>query len=103
MCGRALRFEGRSIEWSLHHRTARQMGGSKLWWLNLPGNLIVLCGSGTTGCHGWVESHREHAEERGFLVRRGQALPASIHVMHFVHGLIYLRNDGNTSKVPAED
>jgi hypothetical protein len=34
-------------------------------------NLIALCGSGTTGCHGWVESNRSLAIEQGLIVRRG--------------------------------
>ena len=34
-------------------------------------NLMNLCGSGTQGCHGWIEGHREEAMEQGWLVRRG--------------------------------
>lgn len=44
------------------------MGGSKRPELHQPANLIVLCGSGTTGCHGWVESHRHQARESGYLI-----------------------------------
>jgi hypothetical protein len=54
---------------SLHHRRPRGMGGSKVPWIHDPENLLALCGSGTTGCHGKVESYRERAYEFGWLVR----------------------------------
>lgn len=46
------------------------MGGSKTAWVNLAANLVLLCGSGVTGCHGWVESNRAEATELGWLVSR---------------------------------
>ena len=30
---------------------------------NRASNLVAMCGSGTTGCHGWAESHRKDARE----------------------------------------
>lgn len=69
-CGRGLRFEGRGVEWSLHHRAPRGMGGTRQPWINKPGNLVTLCGSGVTGCHGWVEANRGQATEQGWLVSR---------------------------------
>jgi hypothetical protein len=33
-------------------------------------NKLSLCGSGTTGCHGWTEVHPEAAYERGWSVTR---------------------------------
>lgn len=56
--------------WSVHHRVPRGMGGSRNEQLHLPANLILLCGSGVTGCHGWVESNRDKARERGFLLTK---------------------------------
>lgn len=53
---------------SLHHRFSRSMGGSRDPRLNDPRNLVWLCGSGITGCHGWVESHRTEATELGWLL-----------------------------------
>lgn len=55
--------------YSLHHRKPRGMGGTKDPRSNDPRNLIHLCGSGTTGCHGHVESHRTQAYETGWLLR----------------------------------
>jgi len=44
------------------------MGGSRWEGINDPANLITLCGTGTTGCHGWVESHPEWAKAHGWSV-----------------------------------
>jgi len=55
---------------SVHHRRPRMMGGSKNPELHKPANLIVLCGSGISGCHGWVESNRSVARDLGFLIMK---------------------------------
>lgn len=52
------------------HRVARGMGGSRGPEINAPSNLITLCGSGTTGHHGWVEHHPTFAREAGWSVPR---------------------------------
>lgn len=53
---------------SVHHRRPRMMGGSKNLDLHQPANLIALCGTGISGCHGWVESNRNKARELGYLI-----------------------------------
>lgn len=58
------------VGFSLQHRIPRGMGGSKDPRLNMPANLILLCGSGTTLCHGDVESNRAAARAYGYLVWR---------------------------------
>jgi hypothetical protein len=55
--------------YSIHHRKPRGMG-SALEEINQPSNLMLLCGSGVSGCHGWVESNRKEAMREGFLVSR---------------------------------
>ena len=60
---------------SFHHRKPRGMGGSNSLDINIFPNLIVLCGTGTTGCHGWVESHREQAYREGLLIHSGLGNP----------------------------
>jgi hypothetical protein len=59
-----------ALRYSLHHRKPRGMGGSKDPAINSPANILLLCGSGTEGCHGWVESNRMEAYADGLLVYR---------------------------------
>lgn len=65
----------RVAEFSIHHRKPRGMGGSNSLDINIFPNLIVLCGTGTTGCHGWVETHREQAYKDGLLIHSGIGNP----------------------------
>lgn len=60
--------EGRATNY--HHRDPRGMGGTKA--ADTPENLVHLCGSGTTGCHGWIESHRDRAKELKLLLVMGE-------------------------------
>lgn len=53
---------------STQHRQARGMGGTRRASVNAPSNLITLCGTGTTGCHGWVEAHPVEARANGWAV-----------------------------------
>lgn len=100
-CGRSLRFEDRGYTWSISHRVGRGMGGTRNDWVNLPGALNLLCGSGVTGCHGHIETHREEAYAAGWLVRRhGTVKPSQIAVQHALHGLVYLTDDGGTQFDP---
>ena len=93
-CGAAL-VGARGLSWSVHHRRPRSMGGSKLPWVDKPGNLILLCGSGTTGCHGYVESHRAFGRASGFLVSaNGQRKPVEVPIHHSIHGLVILDDFG---------
>ena len=55
--------------YSLHHRRPRMMGGTRDPRSSDPRNLVAVCGSGTTGCHGRIESKREWALENGWLLR----------------------------------
>lgn len=59
----------RGRDWSLHHRLPRGMGGTKTSSAIDADYLLVVCGSGTTGCHGWLESHRAEAYRLGYLLR----------------------------------
>ncbi|SDD42756.1 hypothetical protein [Auraticoccus monumenti] len=53
---------------SLHHRQNRGMGGSRQ--VNTLSRLVVLCGTGTTGCHGWITEHPAEAYATGWLIRK---------------------------------
>ena len=54
---------------SVHHRRPRGMGGTRDPRSSDPRNLVSVCGSGVTGCHGWIESHRDQARAAGWLLR----------------------------------
>lgn len=60
---------GTSWSPTTQHRKARAMGGTHSLAINRPSNLIVLCGSGTTGHHGWVEAHPTFSREAGWALR----------------------------------
>lgn len=85
-CRRPLRFEDRGRGWSAHHRMPRGAGGvgrkdgELARMISDVTNCLILCGSGTTGCHGWVESRRAIAEDYGYIVRRGINPPAGIRI-----------------------
>lgn len=74
------------------------MGGTKSPAVNLPANLITLCGSGTTGCHGWVEHHPAEAKALGLSVSRW-SYPPEVAVSTW-RGWLYLHDDGTTTPAP---
>lgn len=104
-CGRPLRFEDRGIGWSAHHRKPRGMGGTSDPRIGNIANLLVLCGSGVTGCHGWVESHRAIAEHFGYLIRRGSVIrtPGSTWVRREDGTLWALRVDGRAEELNEDE
>lgn len=53
---------------SIHHRRTRGMGGAR--YANRPENLTLLCGTGTTGCHGYITEHPNDAAATGWYVRQ---------------------------------
>lgn len=75
-CGRSLYGQ----QYSLQHRDPRGAGGSKL--RHTMANLVALCGSATTQCHGHVESYRIEARAHGWLVPHG-AVPEEWPVLRF--------------------
>lgn len=79
--------------WSIHHRLPRGMGGTRRDDVNSPANLVILCGTGASGCHGIVESQRGTAYDLGFLVRMN-GVPSQVPIQHAVHGLVWLTDDG---------
>ncbi len=84
-CGRSLA----NIPGSVHPRRPRGMGGTRDPQIEAPENQVALCGSGVSGCHGWVESNREQAIEHGWLVpRRDPRHPREVPV--FIAGGWYL-------------
>jgi hypothetical protein len=111
--GRCVRCGGvlagtRGFDWSMQHRRARQ-GTDRRPDTNQPTNLILLCGSATTRCHGHVESFRAEARQYGWAIRQNDD-PAVMPVLHALHGWVLLAADGThtafspnqtTTEVPA--
>lgn len=94
-CGLALRWTARGSEWSVHHRCPRSSGGTRRVWVGEAANGLLLCGTGTTGCHGWVESNRSEARVQGFLVSANGRLRADeVGVRHVLYGLVLLTDEG---------
>lgn len=63
-----------------HHRRNQSRGGE-----DRLSNLMLLCGSGVTGCHGVVTAHPEYAHACGWTLWDGEK--------SFARPVIY-RNDG---------
>lgn len=87
--------QNRGVSWSIHHRCPRAAGGTSRVWVNEAANLLLVCGSGTTGCHGWVESHRDIARQQGLLISsNGRDVAEDVEVEHARYGRVKLTNDG---------
>lgn len=79
----------------LHHRRPRGRGGSRLPWVNLPGNGVFL----HARCHTVVESQRAGSIEDGFLVSmNGVAVSSEVEIVHAVHGRCLLSDDGTVTR-----
>lgn len=95
-CGRDL-LNGYT-DHSVHHRRLR----SHPWpGLHEPQNLILLCGTGTTGCHGWVHAHPERSRELGYMVSMSEDRPETVPVYSMRHKWILLDAEGGWT--PTDD
>src|SRR5690606_7968555 len=82
-------------DYSLQHRRARGMGGvgKKNHVTNSPANGVLVCGSATTGCHGYIESHPEEALARGFRGPQAQD-PRTVPIITWAGIRVWLTEDG---------
>jgi hypothetical protein len=60
-----------------HHRRNQSQGGH-----DLLSNLMLLCGSGTTGCHGFIGREPKVSEWMGWTIRDDTA-PMHVEVFRF--------------------
>lgn len=86
---------------SIHHRLLRSQGAGYAG-LHRPANLIALCGSGTTGCHGWVHAHPAAAYQAGYLVHMFED-PARMPLYYPRHGWQRLDDDGRRQPAQPPD
>jgi len=85
---------------SIHHRKKRSHLPKGQQWC--PTNLVLLCGSGTTGDHGWVEANPSDAEKEGWHVRPWDD-PAEIPVKRLrSEWMLLLPDGGMTDGEPPE-
>lgn len=86
---------------SAHHRRPRSNDGYRIPWVRRAANGLYLCGTGTTGCHGWVESNRPKAARHGWWISpQSGAAAAEIPVWYPWLGLVRLLDDeGNATPV----
>ena len=92
-CGDEL-YGRRGFEYSIHHRKRRSQGGD-----NRTSNLVVLCGHGTSQCHGACHSEIARARQAGLLLRSRespQAVPMERH-----DGTVLLDDDGTFTVIQA--
>lgn len=92
------------LGYSLQHRIARGSGGTSDPIIARPSNGLTLCGSATTDCHGWVESHNTEAERNGWAVA-SWADPTSVPVKT-MDGWVLLNDRGTawpTATPPGGD
>lgn len=66
---------------NVHHRRNRSQGGT---WS--PDNLLHLCGSGTTGCHGWIGREPASASLLGLTLHRGDTAAIPVRLLGSVNG-----------------
>lgn len=95
------------VPFSLHHRRNRGSGGSSDPAINAPSNLLTVCGTGTTGCHGWITENRNRAEaeDHGYVVSlNSREATTDVPVVHVVFGAsVYLLDDGTVRFPPTWD
>lgn len=81
------------LTFSRHHR---RMRSHPFAGLHLPANVIDVCGSGSTGCHGYIHEHPAEAYEKGWLVRgTSRVPPVDVPMLTARHGWVLLDNEGN--------
>jgi len=89
-----------TVTGSRHHRQRRAVGGHTVE------NIITLCGSGTTGCHGWAHANPANARAAGYIIpANGKATPEVIPVLvrwlgaqpFQSHVWVILGHDGDTA------
>lgn len=97
-CGTPARGE-RGVDYSIHHRAGRQMGGTKRASVNLPSNLVTTCGNGTQGCHGWIGANVAEAHRKGLLVL--SSLDPKTVVLTTWWGDVLLDDEGRWTEVPS--
>ncbi|PJM79984.1 HNH endonuclease [Bifidobacterium scaligerum] len=91
-CGRSV--DGVWSGYSIHHRHLRS---HPFPGLHSPSNLITLCGSGTTGCHGEAHQNRVLAQRMGWIIPMWNEHPESSPVRDARRGWMLLDDEGHAT------
>lgn len=85
---------GKASDLSIHHRQGRRCPDP-----HRLSNVILLCGDGVRGCHGWAHAHPSDAYDSGFMVPRvGTAETEDVSIVD-LHGRTWqLWNDGTVQE-----
>lgn len=84
-----------------HHRRNKSQGGQDALT-----NLLMLCGSGSTGCHGMVTRGPEWAVHRGYTIKGTVRQPSEVAVLLHVDNpsrdpeWVLLGDDGSVVSIP---
>lgn len=81
---------------STHHRQSRRFHDDS------PANLVRLCGSGTTGCHGWVHAHPMESKRFGWIVP-GWVDPRDVPVRDWRGDWLLLLDDGTARRLTQSE
>lgn len=93
-CGKPVHGQ-RGVDWSIHHRCPRSAGGTRRLWVGRAANGVVVHGHGSAGCHGEIESNRDEARARGFLVSAiGRLRADEVEILHALYGRCLLTDEG---------
>lgn len=99
-CGTNIHDPSRWPGRSGHHRQLRRAANPDV--RHSPVNIIELCGSGTTGCHGWVHQHVAEAERLGLIVPFGID-PLSTPVRDWQGRWLWLNQDGTATPLTMRE
>jgi hypothetical protein len=93
-CGKSLYS---ALTFSRHHR---RMRSHAFPGLHDPGNVIDVCGTGSTGCHGYIHAHPAESYAKGWLVRgTADTLSVDVPILTALHGWVLLDDDGNWTPI----
>ena len=73
-------------------------GHTKWPGLHEASNLILACGSGDTGCHGWIHAHPREAMSLGYIVSGFNDHPELVPILTAQHGWVLLDDKGGWTR-----
>ena len=78
-----------------HHRRPRGAGGTRRESASLASNCLHACAAD----HAWIESNREYARDRGWLIPQGEDFPETVPVVYRGRRCL-LEDDGTVVVIP---